>query len=120
MSQSFVIRLSGLEFHSRIGVSDQEREVANDFVVNVELHYDASVFEKENLKSSISYAEVYDCIVVEMQKEWLLLESVAKQIGEVIVKCWPHIKEGSVEVIKKSVPLTGIVGSCGVVYKFEN
>lgn len=119
MSRLFYIRLSDLEFHSRIGVFDQEREIGNDFIVNVELCYDASGFETENLDTSISYAEVYECISQEMKKEWLLLESVAKQIGDCIGSRWVQIENCRVEVIKRSVPLSGIIGTCGVTYQFE-
>lgn len=112
----FTINLNNLRFFARIGVFPQEREVGNDFYVNCSISIDGSKFEDENLKTTISYADVFSVIKKEMDKESLLLESVAKRIMDSLMAQWSEISEGYVEIIKKAPPIPGIDGNCGVKY----
>lgn len=116
MADTLNIRLNDLRFYSRIGVADQERLVGNEFSVTVAINIDASSFIPENLSTSVSYADIYQIIEQEMNKTWLLLESVAKSIAEILFDRWHSIQECSVNVTKLSVPLKGIGGSASVEY----
>lgn len=116
MMQVFRINLNDLKFYSRIGVSDQERSVGNEYVVNVSLSYNAAIFHDEDLGSTISYADVYDEIKAEMVKERKLLETVALGISKRISARWNVIEDVRVEIRKSAPPISGIVGDCGIEY----
>lgn len=112
----FKICLQDLAFYSRIGVFTQERKVGNEFRVSISIKYDASDFEDENLETTISYADVYEIIKLQMDGEHLLLESVAKCITDTISKQWKNIVEISTSICKVAPPIPGITGSCAVEY----
>lgn len=118
MEKYLTVYLEKLRFRSRIGVFDFEREEDNDFEVNIEIKFDASEFQSEELKSTISYADIYNEVRTIMSKEWLLLETVAIEIAETIIKMSSNIKEGEVSVTKVNPPIEGIQGSCGARYSF--
>ena len=111
---NFKIELKGLRFISRIGVSEQERKVGNEFVVDIAYSFPTSGFSCEDLTSTISYADIYYIVRDEMRREWLLLESVASSISEKIKSGFPQIEKISVSVTKTSVPLDGISGTATV------
>lgn len=112
----FTIRLKGLRFFSRIGVAGQERRVGNDFEVNITISLPADGFRREDLSSTVSYADVYLMAKECMDHEALLLETVAKDISERISEKWPVIEDVSVEITKLSVPIDGMTGSASVEY----
>lgn len=112
----FNITLRNLRYFAAIGVSEQERKVGNEFCVDVEFRVDASEFETERLDTSVSYADVYDIIKNSMHKEWMLLESVSKEIGDHIFELDSKILSVKVKVRKLSVPLSGFTGEAEVEY----
>ena len=114
----FKIKLAGLRFFSKIGVYEQERLVGNEFIVQVEIRIDASGFSEENLDSSISYAEIYEEVKAIMDKEWLLLETVAVNLKKTLLARWPIILGGEISILKVAPPIPGINGQCGIEYLF--
>lgn len=113
----FVIRLNRLCFFSKIGVFDQERKAGNEFQVDFSVKLDASCFEKENLDSTASYADIYEIISSEMAREWKLLESVAVNIVRAVRQRYTMAGETTVNITKMSVPISGIQGDCSVEYR---
>lgn len=119
MSSGFKIKLSGLRFYGRIGVSDQERSVGNEFECNVEVEFPDEDFVPEDLSTSISYAEIFDDINQIFKCEYLLLETVAQTIGRSLQEHYPLIIRGKVEITKLAPPIPGIYGECEVEFFFE-
>jgi len=113
---AFIIRLEKLRFFGRIGVFDFERAEGNDFEVNVEIMVDSESFKPEDLSSTISYADVYEVVEALMQREWQLLESVAKAMHDAITCRWPNTTSVKVKITKLHPPIPGIQGSCSVEY----
>lgn len=109
-SNVFRICLSGLRFNSRIGVYEQERKVGNEYVVDVTVSYDAALFKEEDLSTSVSYADIYEEIKMEMHRERRLLESVALSISQRISGRWSFVDEIIVRIVKTAPPINGIVG----------
>lgn len=118
-TQGFKISLNNLRFYSRIGVSEQERTVGNEFEVTVSVIVPADGFEYENLETSISYADIYEEVAAIMRGEYLLLESVAKKIAEKICSRWEGVKRAEVSVSKLSVPISGMQGTASVEFFIE-
>lgn len=114
--KEFKIRLENLKFYSYIGVMPQEREVGNNFIVDVSLVIDASGFEYENLETTISYAEIYEIVADEMKIKRQLLESTATTIAERIEKTWNNAQHIKVKITKLTPPISGIDGHSSVEY----
>ncbi|MDE6393454.1 MAG: dihydroneopterin aldolase [Muribaculaceae bacterium] len=112
----FVIRLEGLRFYSRIGVFDQERSVGNEFLVDLTAVADASGFRRENLDTTVSYADIYEVVAEAMKREWQLLESVSSHIADTVIDRWTMISDVKVRITKLSPPIPGIQGVCSVEY----
>lgn len=110
----FTIRLERLRFFSRIGLFPQEREVGNEFEVDVCFSIDAAQFEVEEIGSTVSYADVYELISAVMNTEWKLLESVAHTLLTSIKEKRPRVFGVSVKVTKLAPPISGIMGVCSV------
>lgn len=119
MPQQFTISLRDLKFHSRIGVLEQERKVGNDFIVDLDVVFDASGFRMEDLGTSVSYADLYDEVKAVMGTEWLLLESVTRTIGDNIRKRWPMIEKINIAIIKTMAPIPGLEGNCRVEFSWR-
>lgn len=115
----FTIRLEDLRFNARIGVMEQERIVGNEFRVDIALDISSDDFIDEDLSSTISYADIFEYISQCMNEESLLLETVAKRIGEGILKRWERIFNIRVKISKLSVPVTHITGTASVEYFSE-
>ena len=112
----FTVRLENLRFFSRIGVYSQERCVGNEFAVSVSFAVDASGFVSEDIRSTVSYADVYLIVEEEMKREWLLLESVCASIADRISCRFPCVKDMRVKISKLAPPIPGIQGECSVEY----
>lgn len=119
MDKIFRIRLKRLRFYSKIGVFSQEREVGNEFEVNLEVEYDASSFCEEELATTISYADIYEEVAEIMNREWLLLESVVSHISKRLLLRWPMIFRGKIAISKIAPPIPGICGESEVEFFFE-
>lgn len=114
----FRIELKDIRFRAHIGVSEQERLVGNEFVVNVAYSVPAENFVSESLQTTVSYADIFEIVKRRMMSEWLLLESAAQAISTDIQKAFPQIDALSVSLTKTSVPLTGMDGTATVRYDF--
>lgn len=115
-NDKFVVRLENLKFYSFIGVFPEERMIGNDFILNISVSFNATRFKSENLDTTISYADIYEIVAKEMQIKWLLLESVAKEIGDNILNKWDFITEISIKIEKVNPPIPGMKGSGSVEY----
>lgn len=114
MNRKMNVRLKNLRFFSRIGFFEQERAVGNEFEVNMEISFDASIFVEEDISTTVSYADIYSIIEEEMMRESLLLETVANRIAERTMAITPNNSRISISIDKLTPPIKGISGSCGI------
>lgn len=114
----FRIKLIDVRFFSKIGVFEEERIEGQNFILNLTIDVASSRFVEEELESTISYADIYQEVKIIMSNEWLLLETVAVQIRNALLKRWPQILRGSISIVKVNPPIEGIEGSCGIDYFF--
>lgn len=119
MSRTVEISLTGLSFHSPIGVMEQEKAVGNDFSVDISVRiaYNEGM-RHDQLESTISYADLYDLVKIEMSKPGNLLEATASAIVEAFTSRWPRIEGGNVTICKTTPPISGIAGSAKVTLFF--
>lgn len=116
---AFTISLRHLKFFSAIGVFEQERRVGNEFIVNLTVRLDAAFFVPEDLSTTVSYADLYETVASTMGKEWLLLESAAKEIADNISVKNGEILEIKVEITKTKPPISGMTGEGSVEYHWS-
>lgn len=109
------IALEHLGFHSLIGVMAQEKVVGHDFVVDlaVRIPYSEGV-ERDDMDATISYADLYEVVRMEIEKPRDTIEAVAASIVNEITRRWPQIESGGISICKSTPPITGITGSAKV------
>lgn len=104
------IRLVNMRFYGYHGVDDSERRLGGKFAMDVELVRDISVAGRtDDLTQTVDYKAVYDLVSrVEASKSYLLLEALAHDVAEAILKHFA-VEEVTVRARKQSVPLGGLV-----------
>lgn len=115
MSRKEYVFLKDAKFYAYHGVGEQERIVGNYFIVNIRLGVDfTKAAEEDDLEGSISYAEVYNKINVEMKQSSLLLEHVANRIVERLLKDYPQLLSIDLKLEKLNPPMGADIRSAGV------
>ena len=115
MSRKEYVFLKDAKFYAYHGVGEQERIVGNYFIVNIRLGVDfTKAAEEDDLEGSISYADVYNKINVEMKQSSLLLEHVANRIVERLLKDYPQLLSIDLELEKLNPPMGADIRSAGV------
>ena len=75
-----IISLNGLEFNSKIGLFDLEKENGNTFIVNVSIDIDKIIYD-DTIEGTVDYSNLFSIIDREMSKEYNLIETVAHRIS---------------------------------------
>ena len=104
------ISLNGLEFKSKIGLFDFEKERGNSFVVNISIDVDKITYD-DSIEGTVDYSNLFSIIDGEMSKEYNLIETVAHKISSSIHSQIKNIKLCRIEIIKKNPPIDGNVDS---------
>lgn len=119
MNNIVTIDVTGIHVYARHGVMLQEREVGNEFVVDLQLEYEAQeAIENDRLDGTINYAEAVEMVRKEMQEPSELLENVAGRIRNAVVKRWRGICGGYVRVSKPNAPVGAQVDNVSVTLRF--
>lgn len=116
----FEIQLRDVMLYAAHGVMPEESLTGNQYCVNVRLRIDAADFdaEKDDIGATISYADVFEVLQSEMSKRAALLETVAVRFAKEVMKRWPFIKHGFIEIIKTVPPIPNMIGQAGIKYDF--
>lgn len=104
------IRLVNMRFYGYHGVDDSERRLGGKFALDVELVRDLNAAGRtDDLTQTVDYKAVYDLVRrVEAGKNYLLLEALAHDVAEAILKHFAA-DEVTIRARKQSVPLGGLV-----------
>lgn len=116
----FEIQLRDVMLYATHGVMKEEGITGNQYCVNVRLRIDAANFdaEKDDLGTTISYAEVFEVLQREMSARAALLETVAVRFAQEVRLKWPYVKQGSIEIVKTVPPIPNMIGQAGIKYEF--
>ena len=110
----FEISLNNLKFYSFHGVLEEERRLGNEYDVSLMVEVECEKVEKDELSSTVSYADLYDIITAEMAIPRNLLEKVAYEIARRTKERFPQVLSGKITVTKLRPPIEGMLGTASV------
>ena len=100
--------LTGLEFHGRHGVFDEEAVFGARFVVDVDMHFDFSGM-RDHIDDTVNYALVYEAVRDEVErKRYKLIEVLASAVATRLLAEHPRLNSVTVRVHKPHAPIAGI------------
>jgi 7,8-dihydroneopterin aldolase/epimerase/oxygenase len=108
------ISLNNLRFRAYHGLYPEERQKGNDFVVNMEVKYEAGAGVILSLADTIDYASLFNIINSTMQRPVDLLETLVQTIAQLVQERFPQVKEIMVSVEKLNPPIDKFSGSAAV------
>lgn len=102
------IALEGLEFHAFHGVYPHERESGNWFEVDIAVETDFSAAVRhDDLSGTVNYETLYALVKAEMEKPSKLLETVAEQIIQNVLRELPVVLQVELSIAKINPPIGG-------------
>ncbi|MEW6553460.1 MAG: dihydroneopterin aldolase [Actinomycetota bacterium] len=109
------IVISGIKAYAFHGCTPEEKEKGQDFIVDIELEYDAArAVENDDLAEAVDYdalaTDVYELVT---RERYDLVETLAARIGERIMDTTPASRL-LVRVRKPQAPLSQEVGEVAV------
>lgn len=116
---NFEIGVSNVLFYAYHGVDEFEHEIGNEFKITltVRLPYNENL-EKDDLNHTVSYADLYQIILEEIQIPGKLLEKLALRIVKKLRLHFPQVVSGTLKIEKVHPPIPGMLGSAFVVLNF--
>ena len=113
--ESSYIYIKGIKLHAFIGVSELERKVGNDYVVNLRLRYNIEkAMLSDDVTDTLNYAEVYEVLKKVMLTPVKLLEHAAHNIEVELGKQFPKIEEIHLQLTKLNPPMGADCYGAGV------
>ena len=109
------IYLNRAHFYAYHGCMEEEGVVGGGYVVDVVVEFDLSAVEKShNLKDTVNYIKVFNCVKKEMKKPARLLETLLERTVSSLKKIHPSITSVEVKIEKTNPPIGGGVGSVAI------
>ena len=112
------ISLKDLIFYGYHGVLEEERKTGNKYKVSISVFIPCDGIREDNLKSTISYADLFEIVREEMSEPKNLLETLSIKIVERIKETFPLIIKGTVNIEKVHPPIPDMIGSASVTLHF--
>lgn len=110
------IFVNQMEFYGYHGVFPEETRLGQRFIVDLIVLVDLrKAGETDELEHSVNYGELYQvCKEVVEGKPYKLVEAVAEQIAETVLKQFTLVTEVTIKVIKPDPPIPGHYRSVAV------
>jgi len=113
--ESYIL-LENIEIYANHGVSPQETLVGNTFYISIKMKIDvAKAAESDDLKDTVSYAEVYEIVKKEMSIPSKLIEHAAKRIIDRLKSMYSQIITVEIKLSKRNPPVGGQVDCASVI-----
>lgn len=110
------IELNKMSFYAYHGVLPEETITGNKFEVNIKLEYNfVESFETDDVRDTLSYADVYEVVNHEMNTPSKLLEHVAGRIFKKLKETFDGIKILELRVSKLNPPVGGEVEKADII-----
>lgn len=118
MQSSHFVYIDNLKVHAYHGVLPQERQVGNDYAVNVIVEYPwSNAIMTDDVADTLNYATLADIITEEMRTASNLLEHVAGRIVEKVKTIFPQTISIELDIKKIAPPIKQDTNGCGVKMK---
>ena len=115
----FEISLNDLKFYAYHGYFEEERRLGNEFIVNLSVFVPlAKEMEHDELEYTVSYADLFEIVRIEMMKPCKLLETITLNISKVIKHKFPMVSRGVIRIEKVRPPIPLMLGSATVSLTF--
>lgn len=112
---SMYIYLEGARFFAHHGVDPQETIVGANFIIDLRLRTDFThARQTDELKGTVSYADIYAVVKKEMKTPSKLLEHVCERIGQRLFNDFPTIQEIIIRLSKENPPMGSDCRNVGV------
>lgn len=109
------IFLKDVSIYAYHGVSPQETQVGNTFIINLRIETDMQkAWVSDHIADTISYADIYQSVSEEMSVPSQLLEHVAGRIIKRIFKEYPAVEAIELKIAKRNPPMGADIVSAGV------
>ncbi len=114
------IEIEGMKFYAFHGHYPVEKEVGNEFLVDLIINTDGEKAGKtDNLEHALNYQSAYEVVKSEMEIKSDLLENVATRILDQLFLEFPEIRNSQIKVSKLNPPMGGEIKKVSVVFYRE-
>lgn len=109
------ILLQGIQFYGYHGVTEEERQLGQRFLVDVELSLDLTGAEGwDDVSRTLDYRGVHAAVLeIGTRQQFRLLETLAARIASTLLERFP-IRQVTVRATKPAPPLPGILAGVSV------
>ena len=111
----YSIHLNNCRFYAFHGMHEEETTVGAPFEVSLTADFEAGL-PIRNLKQTINYVDVFDCVRSHFGQAVPLLETLAQQIVDDVYQLDKRIKNIQISITKLNPPIAGFTGTIGVSY----
>lgn len=110
------IFVHGLVLHAHHGVSEDERRVGQQFLIDLTLELDlAAAGKSDKLAHTVSYAEVAELTGNTFcGSRFRLIEAAASAVADAILERFPRITKLTITVHKPRAPVRAVFSDLGV------
>lgn len=109
------IFLENIHLFAYHGIGKQEQQVGNEFIVNIKMTVNISRSgATDDIKDTVSYAEVFEVIKSEMNIPSKLLEHVCIRIIRQLFLNFRPIEAIDLKLVKRNPPMGGDLDGAGI------
>ena len=111
------IKLKQLRFFAHHGLYEEERKVSNEFMVDLEVFFDAPSTVITKMSETINYIKLYELVKKHMLQTTDLLETLATAIAEDIRVSYKQVRKIAITITKKYPPVINFSGNVAVTFE---
>lgn len=108
------IHLHHVLFFAYHGLFPSEKELGNQFEINLDVEYEEKSLSFEGIDQTIDYSELYTILKRHMEVATPLLESVCADILLEIKQRFPFVQAINISLFKMKPPIEDFNGKAGV------
>ena len=108
------VQLHQLLFYAYHGVHEEEEVLGNEYMVDCTVEFYENVEVITRINETVNYVHIYGIIKKRMGIPTQLLETVAMEIGNEILREYKDLKRIDISISKLHPPIEGLRGSVGI------
>ncbi len=110
------IVIEGMHFFANHGCLPSERELGNNFYVDLEIDVNTSSVEiSDSLKDALDYSYAHKIVTEQMMIPSNMLENVARRIIDKLKSVFPQIEKVKVKVTKMQPPIKAKIEKVSII-----